>query len=275
MVVEVSVVVCVLVMELTVVLVIEVSLLDVTVSVVQYWHVRSHMPANSPQVEQNSVSQGSLQGLSKLWQVRLQNHSGFRLIISQEVSEVPVTDWEVVVPVVVDAEVDETEVVLTVVVVTEVELSVVVPEVSVVVSVLVVPFAQISHVVSHMCAAEHVGQNTSSHEHRVAPFMQGTLPLVISAQDGTQSSYLKQVVAVEVEVRLWVVAVVLTAVVVVRDVDDMVVEALVLTDMEVSVLVPVVTETVVVFVLLVLVLMETVVSVVVEVAVDVFVYVLQ
>jgi hypothetical protein len=274
-VVEVSVVVCVLVSEVRVTLVTVVVVAEVAVTVVQSWHWRSHIPANSPHVGQKRVSQGSSHGALKLWQVRLQNESGFKLIISQDVSEVPVTDSVDAVVEMVLMDVVVAVVVVIVAVVGVVLDAVVLPEVTVVVAVLEVPSAQIWHVVSHMWAAGQVGQNTWAQEHSWAPFMQGTEPLVISGHEGTQSSYMKQVVIVVLLVPLAVVTLPVVMVVVLVVVVVTLEVVLVLTDRVDCVVVPVVIVTVVVFVLPVLVLTVMVDSVVVEVAVDVFVYVLQ
>jgi hypothetical protein len=188
-VVEVTVVVCVFVVELSVVVVSLVTDDDVRVKVVQSPHVMSHMPANSPHVGQKRVAQGSSQGFSKFMHVRLQNQSGFILIIWQLVSE----EVEIVVvpevTVVVEAVVVETVEVVRVVVSLVPVLLTVDWLVSVVVSVLVVPLAQMAHVRSHMWAAGHVGQKTVSQEQSVlVPLMQFNEPLIINSHVSTQSS---------------------------------------------------------------------------------------
>lgn len=111
---------------------------------------------------------------------------------------------------------------------------------------LVVPSAHMLHVVSQRWAAGQVGQNAASHVHWRWPH--GSEPLVIRSQVGTQSSYVKQVVADVVDESLAVTVDEVAVEVVVREVDVRLVLVLVLTDMVVRVLVPVVKVTVVVFV---------------------------
>lgn len=161
-VVDVIVVVCVRDECVTVSVVVDRVEEDVLVKVVQKLHVLSHNPAYWPHVSQNRVWQGSSQGWLKFWQVRLQNQSGFRftcrhgVLVSVLAVVVGVEAVVVEMELVDDAEVVEAEVVVVGdVVVGEVLVSVDVAEV-------VVLTAQTPHVVSHMCAPTHVGQNTVS-----------------------------------------------------------------------------------------------------------------
>lgn len=184
-----------------------------SVSVVQYPHVLSHLPAYAPGAfGWNRLMHGSSQGaIMKLpcsgvgirHTVMLQN-SSVAMLTPKHVVAVAVS--VVVVPVVVVTEVVDAEVVVAVVVVgvdDAVVVEVMLPVVALEVCDSVVFSAQKPQEVSQKCAPSQVGQNTIS-QSRAGSISR---PPTISGHVGMQFSYLKQVVAVEVSVVVLLVVV--------------------------------------------------------------------
>jgi hypothetical protein len=144
------------------------------------------------------------------------------------------------------------------------------------VSVVVVFPRQMRHVVSHMRAAGHVGQNMVSQEQPSKwESMHSRLPLTINSQVSKQSSYIWQVVVDAVVVIEEVVSVLLISVRVVLVFDVVMVVVMLEPVVEDEVMLPVVTVMVVVFVESVPVVVVPVVGVEVTEIVLVLVFVLQ
>jgi hypothetical protein len=230
------------------------------------------------QVWQNSVSHASSQGATGpgLLHVMLQKVVSLRSRWLH-VDAVVVLLAEVVVTVVDEMEVVEEKDVVSVLPVVE-EDSVLVDFVTVEVrvSVVVVFPRQMRHVVSHMRAAGHVGQNMVSQEQPSKwESMHSRLPLTINSQVSKQSSYIWQVVVDAVVVIEEVVSVLLISVRVVLVFDVVMVVVMLEPVVEDEVMLPVVTVMVVVFVESVPVVVVPVVGVEVTENVLVLVFVLQ
>jgi hypothetical protein len=178
--------------------------LDVAVSVVQKLHVASHMPAYGPtQVGQKSVSH-ALAMQPPPWPWTEVRHWDWL-----QKSKPAMSIWRhgltldtdvVVVALVVVRETVVAEVEEIVVKVTDVNVPVwlvSVPVVTVCVSDVVMFSAQIPHVVSHRCGLEPKGPNC----------VKQSPSALTCSHVSKQSSYLKQVVTVDVVLPLWVVQV--------------------------------------------------------------------